>query len=38
LVGHRRQAGEHVAKVGERLHAMALARDDDRVVSTPAEI
>ena len=31
LVGHRRQAGEHVAQVSRWLDAAALARDDDRV-------
>ena len=31
LIGHSRQAGEHVAQVGERVLAMATARLDERV-------
>jgi hypothetical protein len=31
LVGHAWQAGEHVAQLGERVFAVALARDHDRV-------
>jgi len=30
LIGHPRQAGEHVAQVGERVFAVPLARDNDR--------
>jgi hypothetical protein len=30
-IGHFRQAGEHVAHVGERILAVTAARDDERV-------